>query len=92
MFCSHSKLPAHILSKTGICSVTLEETTERRSNVFYMFDQNEDDLFSAEVAASDESPLLALMETVVLVPMIPAYTAYTYRSFLRKIDPEDGYP
>lgn len=91
MFCSHSKHPAHIFSKTGVCSVTLEETTERRSNVFYMFDQNEDDLFSTEDAASDESPLFALMETVVLVPMIPAYTAYAYRAFLRKIDPEDGY-
>lgn len=29
-------------------SVTLEEITERRGDVFYMFDQDEDDLLSAE--------------------------------------------
>jgi cytochrome d ubiquinol oxidase subunit II len=45
----------------------------------------------AEAAAPDESLLFALVGTVVLVPMILAYTAYAYWVFRGKIDPEEGY-
>jgi cytochrome d ubiquinol oxidase subunit II len=45
----------------------------------------------AEAAAPDESLRFALVGTVVLVPMILAYTAYTYWVFRGKIDPEEGY-
>jgi cytochrome d ubiquinol oxidase subunit II len=44
-----------------------------------------------EAAAPDESLLFALVGTVVLVPMILAYTAYAYWVFRGKIDPDDGY-
>jgi cytochrome d ubiquinol oxidase subunit II len=45
----------------------------------------------AEAAAPDESLLFALVGTVVLVPMILAYTAYAYWVFRGKINPEEGY-
>ncbi|WP_299024138.1 cytochrome d ubiquinol oxidase subunit II [uncultured Sulfitobacter sp.] len=45
----------------------------------------------AEAAAPDESLRFALVGTVVLVPMILAYTAYAYWVFRGKIDPEEGY-
>lgn len=45
----------------------------------------------AEAAALDESLGFARVGTVVLVPMILAYTAYTYWVFRGKIDPEEGY-
>ena len=45
----------------------------------------------AEAAAPDESLLFALVGTVVLVPMILAYTAYSYWVFRGKVDPEEGY-
>ena len=45
----------------------------------------------AEAAAPDESLRFALIGTVVLVPIILAYTAYAYWVFRGKIDPEEGY-
>nr|WP_325248529.1 cytochrome d ubiquinol oxidase subunit II [Amylibacter sp.] len=45
----------------------------------------------AEAAAPDESLWFALVGTVVLVPMILAYTAYAYWVFRGKIDPDEGY-
>jgi cytochrome d ubiquinol oxidase subunit II len=45
----------------------------------------------AEAAAPDESLLFALVGTVVLVPMILAYTAYAYWVFRGKINPAEGY-
>jgi cytochrome d ubiquinol oxidase subunit II len=42
-------------------------------------------------AAPDESLWFALVGTLVLVPMILTYTAYTYWVFRGKIDPEEGY-
>lgn len=45
----------------------------------------------AEAAAPDKSLRFALVGTVVLVPMILAYTAYAYWVFRGKIDPEEGY-
>lgn len=45
----------------------------------------------AEAAAPDESLRFALVGTVLLVPMILAYTAYAYWVFRGKIDPEEGY-
>ncbi len=44
-----------------------------------------------DVAAPDESLLFALVGTVVLVPMILAYTAYSYWVFRGKLDPAAGY-
>lgn len=44
-----------------------------------------------EAAAPDESLWFALVGTMVLVPMILAYTAYAYWVFRGKIDPDDGY-
>nr|WP_323780179.1 cytochrome d ubiquinol oxidase subunit II [Amylibacter sp.] len=44
-----------------------------------------------EAAAPDESLWFALVGTVVLVPMILAYTAYAYWVFRGKIDPDEGY-
>ena len=45
----------------------------------------------AQAAAPDESLWFALVGTVVLVPMILAYTAYAYWVFRFKIDPTEGY-
>ncbi|PRY76316.1 cytochrome d ubiquinol oxidase subunit II [Yoonia maritima] len=45
----------------------------------------------AEAAAPDASLKFALVGTVVLVPLILAYTAYAYWVFRGKIDPEEGY-
>lgn len=45
----------------------------------------------AEAAAPDKSLRFALVGTVVLVPMILAYTAYAYWVFRGKIDPAEGY-
>ncbi len=45
----------------------------------------------AEAAAPDESLKFALVGTVVLVPLILAYTAYAYWVFRGKIDPSEGY-
>lgn len=45
----------------------------------------------AEAAAPDSSLRFALVGTVVLVPMILAYTAYAYWVFRGKIDPDEGY-
>jgi cytochrome d ubiquinol oxidase subunit II len=45
----------------------------------------------AEAAAPDESLWFALVGTLVLVPMILAYTAYAYWVFRGKIDPAEGY-
>ncbi|MGC1495762.1 MAG: cytochrome d ubiquinol oxidase subunit II [Sulfitobacter sp.] len=45
----------------------------------------------AEAAAPDESLWFALVGTVVLVPMILAYTAYAYWVFRGKVDPDEGY-
>jgi cytochrome d ubiquinol oxidase subunit II len=44
-----------------------------------------------EAAAPDESLRFALVGTAVLVPMILAYTAYTYWVFRGKVDPAEGY-
>jgi cytochrome d ubiquinol oxidase subunit II len=44
-----------------------------------------------EAAAPDSSLAFALVGTVVLVPMILAYTAYAYWVFRGKIDPAEGY-
>ena len=44
-----------------------------------------------EAAAPDASLKFALVGTVVLVPLILAYTAYAYWVFRGKVRPEDGY-
>ncbi|SPJ30137.1 cytochrome d ubiquinol oxidase subunit II [Falsiruegeria mediterranea] len=44
-----------------------------------------------QAAAPDESLAFALVGTVILVPMILAYTAYAYWVFRGKIDPDAGY-
>ncbi|MDD9720212.1 cytochrome d ubiquinol oxidase subunit II [Sulfitobacter sp. PR48] len=44
-----------------------------------------------DAAAPDSSLWFTLVGTLVLVPMILAYTAYAYWVFRGKIDPEDGY-
>jgi cytochrome d ubiquinol oxidase subunit II len=44
-----------------------------------------------DAAAPDKSLWFALVGTVVLVPLILAYTAYAYWVFRGKIDPEEGY-
>jgi len=44
-----------------------------------------------EAAAPDSSLLFALVGTVVLVPLILAYTAYAYWVFRGKVDPDAGY-
>lgn len=44
-----------------------------------------------DAAAPDKSLKFALVGTVVLVPMILAYTAYAYWVFRGKVDPEEGY-
>ena len=44
-----------------------------------------------DAAAPDKSLRFALVGTVVLVPMILAYTAYAYWVFRGKVDPEEGY-
>jgi cytochrome bd ubiquinol oxidase subunit II len=45
----------------------------------------------AEAAAPDSSLKFALVGTLVLLPMILSYTAYTYWVFRGKIDPAEGY-
>ncbi len=45
----------------------------------------------AEAAAPDKSLRFALVGTVVLIPMILAYTAYAYWVFRGKVDPDEGY-
>lgn len=45
----------------------------------------------AQAAAPDKSLRFALVGTVILVPMILAYTAYAYWVFRGKIDPDEGY-
>lgn len=45
----------------------------------------------AEAAAPDTSLHFALVGTLVLVPIILAYTAYSYWVFRGKIDPDEGY-
>ena len=44
-----------------------------------------------EAAAPDSSLKFALVGTVVLIPLILAYTAYAYWVFRGKIDPAEGY-
>jgi cytochrome d ubiquinol oxidase subunit II len=44
-----------------------------------------------DAAAPDKSLKFALVGTVVLIPMILAYTAYSYWVFRGKIDPDEGY-
>ena len=44
-----------------------------------------------QAAAPDSSLLFALVGTVILVPMILAYTAYAYWVFRGKVDPDAGY-
>lgn len=44
-----------------------------------------------DAAAPDESLAFALYGTVVLVPLILAYTAYSYWVFRGKVDPSEGY-
>ncbi len=44
-----------------------------------------------EAAAPDESLWFTLVGTVVLIPMILAYTAYSYWVFRGKVNPEEGY-
>ena len=44
-----------------------------------------------DAAAPDKSLRFALVGTVVLVPMILAYTAYAYWVFRGKVDPDEGY-
>jgi len=51
----------------------------------------EEPLTIAEAAAPDSSLKFALVGTVVLVPMILAYTAYSYWVFRGKVDPDEGY-
>ncbi len=45
----------------------------------------------AEAAAPDSSLAFALIGAVILLPVILAYTAYTYWVFRGKIDPEESY-
>lgn len=45
----------------------------------------------ADAAAPDSSLAFALVGTVVLVPLILAYTAYAYWVFRGKVDPTEGY-
>lgn len=45
----------------------------------------------AQAAAPDESLRFALVGTVILVPLILAYTAYAYWVFRGKVDPDEGY-
>jgi len=45
----------------------------------------------AEAAAPDSSLHFALVGTLVLIPMILVYTAYSYWVFRGKIDPKEGY-
>lgn len=45
----------------------------------------------AEAAAPDSSLAFALVGTVILLPMILAYTAYAYWVFRGKVDPDEGY-
>jgi cytochrome bd ubiquinol oxidase subunit II len=45
----------------------------------------------AEAAAPDKSLLFLLVGAVVLIPMILAYTAYSYWVFRGKVRPGDGY-
>lgn len=45
----------------------------------------------AEAAAPEASLKFTLVGTVILVPMILAYTGYAYWVFRGKIDPEEGY-
>jgi len=44
-----------------------------------------------EAAAPDSSLLFMLVGAVILLPMILAYTAYTYWVFRGKVDPDAGY-
>ncbi|MEM7472951.1 MAG: cytochrome d ubiquinol oxidase subunit II [Pseudomonadota bacterium] len=44
-----------------------------------------------EAAAPDSSLKFALVGTVILIPLILAYTAYAYWVFRGKIDPSEGY-
>lgn len=45
----------------------------------------------AEAAAPDKSLLFMLVGALILLPMILAYTAYSYWVFRGKVDPEAGY-
>ncbi|MGJ8615290.1 MAG: cytochrome d ubiquinol oxidase subunit II [Sulfitobacter sp.] len=45
----------------------------------------------AEAAAPDSSLAFALVGTLILLPMILAYTAYAYWVFRGKVDPDEGY-
>lgn len=45
----------------------------------------------AEAAAPPESLAFLLVGAAVLVPVILAYTAYSYRVFRGKVRPEEGY-
>ena len=45
----------------------------------------------AEAAAPDSSLMFLLVGAVVLIPMILAYTAYSYWVFRGKVRPGDGY-
>lgn len=45
----------------------------------------------ADAAAPDSSLAFALVGTVILLPLILAYTAYAYWVFRGKIDPNEGY-
>lgn len=49
------------------------------------------DLTIVEAAGPDSSLYFALIGTLILVPIILAYTAYAYWVFRGKIDPEEGY-
>ena len=44
-----------------------------------------------QAAAPDESLAFALVGAVVLLPLILAYTAYSYWVFRGKINPDEGY-
>lgn len=44
-----------------------------------------------DVAAPDSSLRFTLVGTVILIPMILAYTAYAYWVFRGKVDPNEGY-
>ena len=44
-----------------------------------------------DAAAPDKSLGFALVGTVILIPLILAYTAYAYWVFRGKVDPEEGY-
>jgi len=45
----------------------------------------------AEAAAPDSSLAFTLVGTLILLPMILAYTAYAYWVFRGKVDPDEGY-